>query len=289
MKTKSALSYFGSDSEVAPRLAELLDHCSHVTIPFCGGMSILPFLKARAIVANDLNDLAINFYRVMSGVHGTASRSWCIQRCKKTLSHPGELTMASGLLKIDPAWPPDHRAWAYWAQCWIGRKGKGGTDGEVSAPSVRRKPDGGTNASRIKAAAADLEEWAKHFERCEWECRDFRELFPEIADDKRCGIYVDGPWVQTGDKYIHKFAPIEDESRQSFFFDNSERLPTHKELAECCGRFEKTTVVIRYGDHPRLREYYPEPRWTWIEASSRTQSNAVKGEVWITRNVPGTL
>lgn len=61
MKTKSALSYFGSDSEVASELAGMLDHCRHVTIPFVGGASILPHLKARAIVANDMNGLAINF------------------------------------------------------------------------------------------------------------------------------------------------------------------------------------------------------------------------------------
>jgi len=38
LKTKSALSYFGSDSEVAAKLAAMLDGCQHVTIPFCGGL-----------------------------------------------------------------------------------------------------------------------------------------------------------------------------------------------------------------------------------------------------------
>lgn len=65
MKTKSALSYFGSDSEGAPQLASMLDDCKHVTIPFCGGMSILPHLKARAIVANDLHRDVIHFYKVL--------------------------------------------------------------------------------------------------------------------------------------------------------------------------------------------------------------------------------
>lgn len=47
-KTESALSWYGSDSEVAPELAKMLDHCNHVTIPMCGGLSILKHLKARA-------------------------------------------------------------------------------------------------------------------------------------------------------------------------------------------------------------------------------------------------
>lgn len=84
MKTKSALSYFGSDSEVAPQIAAMLNHCKHVTIPFCGGMSILPHLSARAIVANDLNSLAINFYKVASDVRsGAISLRF---RCERTLS-----------------------------------------------------------------------------------------------------------------------------------------------------------------------------------------------------------
>ena len=78
MKTKSALSYFGSDSEVASELAAMLNHCRHVTIPFCGGMSILPNLAARAIVANDLNDLAVNFYRVASGA-GVRGQFWPVR------------------------------------------------------------------------------------------------------------------------------------------------------------------------------------------------------------------
>lgn len=155
MKTKSALSYFGSDSEVAPQLGAMLDHCKHVTIPFVGGGSIIPYLKARAIVANDLDDLAINFYRVMSCWYGEAMREEVINRCEHTLSHPSDLELARETIKYAKT---DHveKAWAFWALCWIGRKGKGGTKNQDGMPSVRRTASGGTNASRIRAAASDL-------------------------------------------------------------------------------------------------------------------------------------
>lgn len=263
MKTKSALSYFGSDSEVAEELASMLDHCKHVTIPFCGGMSILPHLKARAIVANDLNDLAINFYRHASGVMGAECQKNLIERCELTLSHPAEMDDAQSRL-THPAWKGSWmQAWAYWAQCWIGRKGKGGTNSPSTLPSVRRTANGGTNASRIRAAADDLTEWSKQFERCEWESVDFRELLPKVADDSQCGIYCDPPWIDAGKLYLHTFT-----------------LDDHAILAELLGRFDETTVVIRYGDHPLIRELYQG--WNIIEASSRDQCNAVKGEVWIT-------
>lgn len=266
MKTKSALSYFGSDSEVAADLAGLLDHCKHVTIPFVGGGSIIPYLKARAIVANDLNDLAINFYRHAAGVHGDYCQKMLFDRCERTLSHPSELTNARSYLGGGDTWNDTYeKAWAYWALCWIGRKGKGGTKYTAGPPSVRRTAGGGTNATRIRAAADDLLDWAKHFERCEWECSDFRELLPKVADTKECGIYADPPWVEAGDGYLHPFT-----------------LDDHAVLAGLLDEFDETTVVVRYGDHPLIRELYPPHKWNIIEASSRDQCNAVKGELCIT-------
>lgn len=265
LKTKSALSYFGSDSEVAESLALMLDHCKHVTIPFVGGASILLHLKARAIVANDLHDLAITFYRVMAGRFGAEVKDRMIRLCQRTLSHPDELGMAKAFANTDE---PLAKAWALWAMCWIGRKGKGGTKHQGGLPSVRRTANGGTNASRIRAAADDLAEWAKHFERCEWESVCFRDLLPKVADNHECGVYCDPPWVGAGDAYLHSF------SKQD-----------HVDLAKCVARFAETTVVIRYGDHQLIRDLYSGPRWRIIEAESRTQANSVKGEIWITNRL----
>lgn len=261
LKTKSALSYFGSDSEVAPQLAAMLDGCKHVTIPFCGGLSILPHLKARAIVANDLHELAINFYRILSSGH----RKSLIEMCDKTLSHPAEMRLANDLLRNGLGSDKLVQAWAFWAICWLGRKGKGGTKHQGGLPSVRRTANGGTNASRVRAAADDLAAWAKHFERCEWESTDFRELLPKVADRPDCGIYCDPPWVGAGRNYLHTFNEQD-----------------HRELASDLSRFEYTKIVIRYGDDPLVRELYED--WNIVPASSRDQCNQIKGEVWITRS-----
>ena len=264
MKTKSALSYFGSDSEVAGQLAGLLNDRRHVTIPFVGGASIIPQLTARAIVANDAHAAAVHFYRVLSGCCGEQARADLIARCEHTLSHPGELSSAQTILARGDGANDSLRAWAFWAVCWIPRKGQGGTRTTPGLPSVRRTANGGTNASRIKAAAGDLQAWAISFERCEWSQVCFRELLPKVADDAGCGIYCDPPWIGAGRNYLHPF----DEQ-------------AHRDLAELLQRFEHTAVVLRYGDDELLRELYPADRWQWIEATSRTQSNAVRGEVWI--------
>jgi len=257
VKTKSALSYFGSDSAVAAELAAKLDHCDHVTIPFCGGMSILPHLKALAIVANDLNSAAINFYQTMA-LHTEP----LIRRCKRTLSHPDELELAITLLSASWATQVD-KAWAYWALCWIPRKGAGGTNVAPKMPSVRWKADGGTNATRIASAAEDLNEWADHFRRCEWVCMDYRALLPKCADDAKCGIYVDAPWIGAGDQYLYRF-------------EGADHIALRMEL----DRFEKTSTVVRYGDHPMIRDLYKD--WKIVEASARTQANKQLPELWIT-------
>ena len=132
-------------------------------------------------------------------------------------------------------------------------------------PSVRRTANGGTNASRIRAAADDLTEWAKQFERCEWESIDFRELLPKVADAVGIGLYADPPWVDAGKNYLHAFT---DED--------------HSELEFLLRRFEHTTVVVRYGDCATVRDLYSGSHWTIIEASSRTQANSSLDEVWIT-------
>lgn len=243
----------------------MLDDCKHVTIPFCGGMSILPHLKARAIVANDLNEFAINFYRHASGSMGAQYQEFLIEKCQHTLSHPSDLSEAISRLS-HVAWKGSYsQAWAYWAVCWIGRKGKGGTVNYGGMPSVRRTANGGTNATRIQAAADDVKEWAKHFKRCEWESIDFQKLLPKVSDTVGCGVYCDPPWKGLGDGYLHSFS---DED--------------HFHLQSCLRRFESATVVVRYGDHEFIRALYSDPYWTIIDASSRTQTNEVKGEIWIT-------
>lgn len=267
MKTKSAISYFGSDSEVAGRLASYLNHCRHVTIPFCGGMAILPHLTARAVVANDMHQQAINFYRHIGGRFGDVAKQQLIEMCQSTLSHPAEMRMAKTYCQRADYNDTVEQAWGFWALCWIGRKGTGGTKKQDGMPSVRRSAEGGNNASRLNAAAGDLAEWALQFERCEWECSDFRNVLEKVADRPDCGIYCDPPWIGAGDAYLHSFTAGD-----------------HEQLALYLQRFHETTVLVRYGDCQEVQDLYSG--WHFIEAECRTQANSNKPEVWILNRLP---
>lgn len=262
MKTKSVLPWFGSDASVASQLGNMLDRCRHVTIPFCGGMSILPHLKAKGIVANDAHEHAINFYRVAS-----MDNSWSemlAKFCEKTLSHPAELRLAEELTSVVVGPDKIVQAWAFWALCWIGRKGKGGTKHQGGKPSVRRTASGGNNASRIQSAAADLREWAEEFKRCEWTCEDFRDCIDKVADRPDCGIYADPPWFGAGRNYLHNFTAQD-------HIDLRDKLNDHKDGPQ---------IVVRYGDCNEVRDLYSD--WHITEAVSRTQANKKLGELWIT-------
>lgn len=266
MKTKAPLPYYGSDASVAVQLAGFLREQKHVTIPFAGGMSILPHLTARGIIANDLNGDAIHFYQVLSGTHGEKAKRELLGFCSQTLSHPSVLSQATALLEPETKGvTPAMRAWAYWAVCWIGRKGKAGTRSTGGTVSVRWTAIGGNNASRLQAAIGDLTEWAEHFKRCEWLCQDFRNVLSNVKDRVDCGVYVDPPWFGAGDLYRHSFEKKD-----------------HRELESMLRRFKNARVLVRYGESDEVRKLYSPKRWNVVRATSRTQSNVFIGELWIT-------
>lgn len=265
MKTQSMLSYAGSDAGVAEAIASFFRDCNRVTIPACGGMSILKHLQHCRILAFDANDNALTFYRTLKGPH----RDELIKRCQETLSHPAELRRANDLASGLANGSTVEHAWSYWARCSLGRGGEGGTENIGRKVSFRYTNTGGNNASRITSMAHDLDEWAdmiKNVEFADVECGI--ALIGKLHDNTKHGLYIDWPWDEpAGEMYEKTFTEAD-----------------HRRAAEAVQRFNKTKVVIRYGDSPLIRELYPSSCWTWHDAQSRTQSNSVRGEVWITRN-----
>jgi len=260
VKTNSALSWFGSDSQHREHIARYFDHCDSVTVGMVGGASIIPCMKAPRLVCNDKCDLAYNFYRCVSDpVHF----AYLVNRCRDTLNHPAELRQAMVILRNQSAYRREELAWAFWAACWLGRKGAGGTENMGGTVSVRWTP-GGANASRIITVADGLYAWRDHFKRCDFTNLCFRQLLPKVPDRLGCGLYLDPPWVEAGLSYLHTF----DEK-------------DHRDLADLVQTYVETTVLLRYRDHPLLRELYPFDMWTWVSLESRTQANTQGGEVWI--------
>ena len=268
-KSNRLLPWFGSNSENAKYAGSLLDGCRMVFIPFGGGMSEVPHITAKQILVSDLHEHVVNLCRCLKDA---TTRQWITEQADAEPYHPVMLRHHQDWANRGPKGtsenPDSYAALSYFVAVWMGRGGKAGSGGELSGSlPVRLDAAGGGCNRRYRTAIEALDEWGRTFKRCEFVCMDAFDLLDKCKDADDSGIYVDAPWPDAGDVYKHKF----DESQQCV-------------LAHALTEFEKARVVVRFGDHPLIRELYPTTEWTWIERSSRDQANAVKPEVYLVRN-----
>jgi len=160
----------------------------------------------------------------------------------------------------------------YFVTSWMGRGGEGGTDREFKGGlPFRMNAGGGASAKRFRSGIDSVRTvWGSVCERCEFRCCDWREIVADclktMKTDANRGHYVDPPWWKDGAKYRHKFTPQ----------DHVDLRDSMLELAQ----YDK--VVIRYGDHERIRELYSSRIWRLRTITSRDQANGDVGELCIT-------
>lgn len=257
----------------AHRVGELLTGCEWVGIPFAGGMSEVPHIKARTILVNDKHRHIMN---MASCVSCDGSREQIVYALSDLPFHPDVLGYAQmHCIEMERAgWDfskrdarPDPQ-WAvnYFISQWMGRSGEAGTDKEFSGKiPIRWNAGGGDSNIRYRSAIESLAAWSETMQRCTFSTLDFREFLCNCLkhDVPKHGIYSDAPFPLGGEKYKHKFVEKD-----------------HRDLRDLLGKFQSARVVVRYYDHPLIRELYAG--WKWIEFTGRKQSNADAPEVLIT-------
>lgn len=274
-KIKQLADRFGSNRENAHRPGELLKGCTCIAIPFAGGMCEVPYMESNIVLVNDLDRHVVNLARVVREF--TQERLAAKLDC--TPFHPDVLREAQAFCRRMEALPDDEKpgrgsdfgfewAYHYFISAWMVRGGSMGTDGEFDqALSIRWKSGGGDSVVRFRNATEALKEWQKTMQRCTFTTLDAFEFIGQCKkrDIPENGIYCDAPWPKDGDAYTHKFPE-----------------PMQRRLSKVLGEFERTKIVVRYGDHPLIRELYKEPKWTWNLVTGRTQANDAKAEVLLT-------
>jgi DNA adenine methylase len=261
------MPWFGANTANAAAVGKLLAGAAWVGIPFAGGMSEVPEIKASTIVINDKHSHVINLCHVL---RDDDFRAQLIRKLDASPFHPVELAQAQDDSQMyDEAFHGlgcVHHARAYFISQWMGRSGKAGTKDEFSGNlSTRTNANGGDSAKRFRSAVESLDEWSAVMRRCNFSCLDFREWFETFdGDTSNHGYYCDPPWVEEGKKY--RFPFVEQD---------------HSDLATRLRRFENAKVVVRYGDHPLVRELYDG--WEFITAPTRNQGNNAVDEVLIVR------
>jgi hypothetical protein len=270
------VSNFGSNRTLAPKVGEILAGCDWVGIPFAGGMSELRYIEARTINVNDLHSHLIVLTRVMRCPEKGPKLYRLVRRFA---FHPHELMGSQGECIRNASREPmsdaeEHYGIVNWAAAyfvvgWMGRHGSALTDAEFTAGiSTRWNANGGDSNKHYRSAIEGLRAWREILQRANFTCLSWEKFLSKCKDEPSHGIYCDPPWPDDGAKYTHKFTEQD-----------------QRALAAALDRFQHARVVVRYGDHPLIRELYPESRWTWLELEGRTQTNSAKAEVLIGRNL----
>ncbi len=275
MRINALAQWFGGNRMLAESVGRALGRLRWCGVPFAGGCPQLPQILTTAGVANDLHRHVINLARV---VRDDGLVEQLVRRLDSVLFHPDELAEAQrrchereehGRVSDTPdvAWAAD-----YYAACWMGRGGHAGKRGEFNQTlSLRWTSSGGDSAVRFRSAIRSLRDWHNALRTWSFTCIDAFDFINKVRDADGHGLYVDAPWPDVGDGYRHPFTR-EQQVR----------------LAEALARFTRTRVVVRYGDHPLIRDLYPSPRWTWLSQTSRNQRNGATAEVLIVNGGPPT-
>jgi len=247
-------------------VGELLSGCSWVGVPFAGGMSELPHIRARTIVANDLHRHVINLADVVACPdRGPKLKGYL----ESLLFHETVLERAQQACLSSESREGDAVEWAaaYFVCCWQGRSSKAGTKGEFNnSLSLRWDAGGGDSAKRYCSAVESLDLWMKEFRRVTFTCMDVFAFLDKCKDRENHGIYCDAPFPGFGAQYQHTMSESQ-----------------HIALAEQLSDYNAAVVVCRFYDEPLIREFYPESLWKWAHLDGRSQSNAKTPEVLLVR------
>lgn len=288
MKITALASWFGSNRMNAELPGRELAGCTHITVPFAGGMAEIPHMPPKAqLYVCDLHDDIINLAEIISTDEGC--KVVASELCDR-LFHPKTLADAQARIKryraqsgdgglftpsLDsPKYGESQRAADFFTCVWMGRGATAGSRSELtSGLALRSCGHGGDPVTRYRSAVESLQAWSQALRRCMFARESCWETIPRVRERAKAlikqdlppklGLYCDAPWPDDGDAYVHGFTEAD-----------------QRRLATAVSAMPKgVRVVMRFGDHPLVRELYPESEWTWVSVSGRTQTNAKKAEV----------
>ncbi len=251
MKVKGLAPWYGSKRVLAPKIiAELGEHSAYWE-PFCGSMSVL-FAKhvCPMETVNDLHRDLINLARVMASDHYIK----LAERLNRTLMADELFLEAKQHLDVELEPAPsiaditqEHvwRAYWYFIASWQGRNGVGGTLASNITVATRYTSQGGSGGFRWQSAVDSVPAWHERLRAVHIKNMDGFGMLRRIEDSGRSAIYIDPPYFQKSDAYVHDFS-AED----------------HQRLSEVLQRYQETRVVVSYYDNPILEDLYPAERWT---------------------------
>lgn len=150
------------------------------------------------------------------------------------------------------------RAIAYFTWGWMGRNGEMGLQKNERGRkiAVRWSGNGGSPGMRWQSAVDSLPGWWERLRGVAVTRRCLFKLLEEIRDEAGTAIYLDPPYIEKSDEYLHDFVTYE-----GIWPDD------HRRMADVVRRFKKARVVVSYYAHPRLAELYPRDLFTHVDCA----------------------
>ncbi len=253
MKIKAILPYFGGKRNLAPQIIEAMGPHKVYWEPFCGSMAVL-MLKppCEMETVNDLHGDLINLAKVIQDkelgfrLYDKVSRTLYAE----DFFHESK----ERWLKEETNGGPDiDRAYDYFVVSWMGLNGVSGTQRWNYQFALRWCRGGGQGARRWRSVVESMPAWHKRLQNVVILQRDAFKLLDNIKDDRDTVIYLDPPYFDKSDRYVHDFSPED-----------------HERLAQSLRRFSEARVIVSYYDDPRLEKMYPD--WSKIEIATNYAS-----------------
>lgn len=274
--------WVGSDDGMQPVIQRQLgEHRWYVEL-FAGGCrTLLNKAPAQIEWVNDLHPALINVLRTLAGPEGSKLQArlrrtvFCEQVFADAIEQYRSLMSAEDVPPYHSGNVHEDFAWATFVVWWMGKGGTAGGPAEGNI-SIRYDSKGGHGASRFRAAADSVRWLRKRLARVHIYNRDAIELAEKIEDRAGTLIYADPTFIGKESNYSFGLASRPDDDPSAIF--RSDERDDHDRLAAALNRFAVggTRVVLRYYDHPRLRELYPAERWRVIDCSRIKQLGTVK-------------
>lgn len=263
MKITALAPWFGSKRNLAPEIVRELGPHKAYWEPFCGSMAALfAKPKCRLETVNDLHGDLINLARV---VREPVAAKELYDRARFVFCADEELRLADSVVRNVPPGDADSvdRALQYLIVCWQGRNGECGLSQTERAKSlcIRWTNNGGAPGTRWHGAVRSIGAWHRRLETVTITKRCGFEMLEKIADEPDGAIYVDPPYIDKSDSYLHDFKPDD-----------------HKRLAELLGRFRRARVVVSYYSHPIVDGLYAGWTQRRIEVAKATAHSSARGE-----------
>ena len=264
MKIKAILPYFGGKRNLASRIVEVIGAHKVYWEPFCGSMAVLmakPPVEMETV--NDLFGDITNLARVIQDREICFDFYELLSRtlyCEQLWREAKEEWMRRGQWRDGTA--DMQRAYYFFVVSWMGINGVSGTERCNYHFAMRWCRGGGQGARRWESVVQSIPAWHRRLANVVIINRDGFEILENIKDDSDTAVYIDPPYFDKSDKYLHDFT--EDE---------------HRKLARLLLRFEKSKVVISYYDDERLNDLYEPTDWQKIrlDKSYASLRNATRG------------